>query len=511
MIGVYLAVIAGAVVVFRGLPTSFLPTEDQGYFIVNVQLPPGAAKERTLEVMKQVEEAVLPQPEVANMVSVLGFSFSGQGQNAALAFVPLKDWSERKGANSTVDAMTGRIMGMTSGIRDAFVFAVNPPPIPELGNAVGFSFRLQDRAGHGHDALINARNMMLGMAGQSKVLAGVRPDGLEDAPQLRIEIDRDKANALGVDFTSINAALSTALGSSYVNDFPNQGRLQRVIVQADAPARMQPDDLLRLNARNAKGDPVPLSTFATTKWVKGAQQTVRYNGYPAVRIEGSAAPGFSSGDAMDEMEKLAAKLPEGFGFEWTGQSREEKLAGSQAIFLYAFAILAVFLCLAALYESWSIPLSVILVVPLGLLGVVLATLLRNYSNDVYFQIGLVTVIGLSAKNAILIVEFAKDLQAEGKGLIEAALEAAHLRFRPIIMTSLAFGLGVVPLVIATGASSASQRAIGTGVLGGMITGTVLAVLFVPTFFVVVRKLFKGKIKTHNPPSTPAGKEALSHD
>jgi len=274
---------------------------------------------------------------------------------------------------------------------------------------------------------------------------------------------------------------------------------------------MQPDDLLRLNARNAKGDPVPLSTFATTKWVKGAQQTVRYNGYPAVRIEGSAAPGFSSGDAMDEMEKLAAKLPEGFGFEWTGQSREEKLAGSQAIFLYAFAILAVFLCLAALYESWSIPLSVILVVPLGLLGVVLATLLRNYSNDVYFQIGLVTVIGLSAKNAILIVEFAKDLQAEGKGLIEAALEAAHLRFRPIIMTSLAFGLGVVPLVIATGASSASQRAIGTGVLGGMITGTVLAVLFVPTFFVVVRKLFKGKIKTHNPPSTPAGKEALSHD
>ncbi len=511
MIRVYLAVIAGAVVVFRGLPTSFLPTEDQGYFIVNVQLPPGAAKERTLEVMKQVEEAVLPQPEVANMVSVLGFSFSGQGQNAALAFVPLKDWSERKGANSTVDAMTGRIMGMTSGIRDAFVFAVNPPPIPELGNAVGFSFRLQDRAGHGHDALINARNMMLGMAGQSKVLAGVRPDGLEDAPQLRIEIDRDKANALGVDFTSINAALSTALGSSYVNDFPNQGRLQRVIVQADAPARMQPDDLLRLNARNAKGDPVPLSTFATTKWVKGAQQTVRYNGYPAVRIEGSAAPGFSSGDAMDEMEKLAAKLPEGFGFEWTGQSREEKLAGSQAIFLYAFAILAVFLCLAALYESWSIPLSVILVVPLGLLGVVLATLLRNYSNDVYFQIGLVTVIGLSAKNAILIVEFAKDLQAEGKGLIEAALEAAHLRFRPIIMTSLAFGLGVVPLVIATGASSASQRAIGTGVLGGMITGTVLAVLFVPTFFVVVRKLFKGKIKTHNPPSTPAGKEALSHD
>ncbi|WP_027016442.1 efflux RND transporter permease subunit [Comamonas composti] len=511
MLGVYLAIIAGAAVIFRGLPTSFLPNEDQGYFIVNVQLPPGAAKERTLEVMQEVENAVLKQPEVANMVSVLGFSFSGQGQNAGLAFVPLKDWSERKGPDSTVDGMTGRIMGLTAGIRDAFVFAVNPPPIPELGNATGFTFRLQDRAAHGHDALVNARNMLLGMASQSKVLTGVRPDGLEDAPQLRIEIDRDKANALGVGFDSINTTLSTALGSAYVNDFPNQGRLQRVIVQADAPARMQEDDVLRLNARNSSGAPVPLSAFATTKWVTGAQQTVRYNGYPAMRLDGSAAPGYSSGDAMAEMEKLAAKLPEGFGFEWTGQSREEKIAGNQATALYTFAILAVFLCLAALYESWSIPLSVILVVPLGLLGVVLATLLREYSNDVYFQIGLVTVIGLSAKNAILIVEFAKDLQAEGKSLFAAALEAAHLRFRPIIMTSLAFGLGVMPLVIASGASSASQRAIGTGVLGGMVTGTVLAVIFVPTFFVVVRTLFNGRNKQQNPPSAATGKETLSHD
>ena len=492
MIGVYLAVIAGAVVVFRGLPTSFLPTEDQGYFIVNVQLPPGAAKERTLEVMKQVEEAVLPQPEVANMVSVLGFSFSGQGQNAALAFVPLKDWSERKGADSTVDAMTGRIMGMTAGIRDAFVFAVNPPPIPELGNAVGFSFRLQDRAGHGHDALINARNMLLGMAGQSKVLAGVRPDGLEDAPQLRIEIDRDKANALGVDFTSINAALSTALGSSYVNDFPNQGRLQRVIVQADAPARMQPDDLLRLTVQNNRGQTVPLSAFAGTRWVVGPMQTVRYNGYPSMRISGSAAPGVSTGQAMAEMEALAGKLPQGFGFEWTGQSREEKLAGSQAMILYAFAILAVFLALAALYESWSIPLAVVLVVPLGVLGVLLSTLLRGYSNDVYFQVGLITIIGLSAKNAILIIEFAKSLYDEGHDLIDATVQAARLRLRPIVMTSLAFILGVVPLAIATGASSASQQAIGTGVIGGMITATVLAIFWVPLFFVSVSSLFGSK-------------------
>ena len=506
MLGLYAAIIGAALIIFRGLPTSFLPSEDQGYFIVNMQLPPGAAQERTLEVVKTVENAVLQQPEVANMVSVVGFSFSGQGQNAALAFVPLKDWSERPGAQSTVDGLVGRTMGMIGGIRDAFVFAVNPPPIPELGNAVGFSFRLQDRAGHGHEALVNARNMMLGMASQSKVLAGVRPDGLEDAPQLQIVIDRDKANALGVDFSSINTALSTALGSAYVNDFPNQGRLQRVVVQANAPARMQPDDILQLNARNSKGDAVPLSTFATTKWVKGPQQTVRYNGYPAMRLEGSAAPGYSSGEAMAEMEKLAAKLPDGFGYEWTGQSREEKLAGAQAVFLYAFAILAVFLCLAALYESWSIPLSVILVVPLGLLGVVLATLLRKYSNDVYFQIGLVTVIGLSAKNAILIIEFAKDLQAEGKGVIEAALEAAHLRFRPIIMTSLAFGMGVVPLVMATGASSASQRAIGTGVLGGMVTGTMLAVFFVPVFFVVVRKLFGSK----TPPQAPAAAPAVAH-
>ncbi len=493
---IYVAIIGAVVYTYTHLPSSFLPAEDQGNIIVNVQLPPGATQERALSVMQQVEGFILKQPEVQSMVGVMGFSFSGQGQNAGLAFVTLKDWEERKDPAHSASALAGRAFGALSGIRDAFIYPLSPPPIPELGNASGFSFRLQDRSGAGHEALINARNQLLGMASQSKILSQVRPDGLEDAPQLQIDIDRDKASALGVTFDAINATLSTGLGSSYINDFPNRGRLQRVVVQADAPARMQPDDLLRLNASNTQGQPVPLSAFATTKWVKGATQTVRYNGYPAIRISGDAAAGFSTGAAMAEMEKLASQLPQGFGFEWTGQSREEKLAGSQAIILYGFAILAVFLCLAALYESWSIPLSVILVVPLGVLGVLLATMLRAYSNDVYFQVGLITIIGLSAKNAILIIEFAKDLQAQGKGIVESALAAAHLRFRPIIMTSLAFGLGVVPLVLASGAGSASQRAIGTGVLGGMVTGTALAVIFVPVFFVVVRSLFKGSARQH---------------
>ncbi|MBT2334151.1 efflux RND transporter permease subunit [Variovorax paradoxus] len=494
---IYVAIIGAVVFTYTRLPSSFLPAEDQGNIIVNVQLPPGATQERALSVMQQVEGFILKQPEVQSIVGVMGFSFSGQGQNAGLAFVTLKDWEERKDPAHSASALAGRAFGALSGIRDAFIYPLSPPPIPELGNASGFSFRLQDRSGAGHEALINARNQLLGMAGQSKILSQVRPDGLEDAPQLQIDIDRDKANALGVTFDAINATLSTGLGSSYINDFPNRGRLQRVVVQADAPARMQPDDLLRLNASNTKGEPVPLSAFATTKWVKGATQTVRYNGYPAIRISGDAAAGYSTGAAMAEMEKLASQLPQGFGFEWTGQSREEKLAGSQAMILYGFAILAVFLCLAALYESWTIPLSVILVVPLGVLGVLLATLLRAYSNDVYFQVGLITIIGLSAKNAILIIEFAKDLQAQGKGVVESALAAAHLRFRPIIMTSLAFGLGVVPLVLASGAGSASQRAIGTGVLGGMVTGTALAVIFVPVFFVVVRSLFKGSARQHD--------------
>ena len=488
---IYVAMIGAVALLYTRLPTSFLPGEDQGTMLVNVQLPPGATQERTRNVIEQVEAYILKQPEVQSMVGVLGFSFSGQGQNAALAFVTLKDWDQRKGPEHSAEALAGRAFGALSGIRDAFIFPLSPPPIPELGVASGFTFRLQDRGGAGHEALIAARNQLLGLASQSKVLTQVRPDGLEDAPQLRIDIDRDKASALGVPFDSINSTLSTALGSAYINDFPNRGRLQRVVVQADAPARMQPEDMLQLNAANQQGKLVPLSAFATTHWVNGAMQTIRYNGYPAMRISGSPAPGYSTGAAMDEMERLAAQLPQGFGYEWTGQSREEKLAGSQAMILYGFAILSVFLCLAALYESWSIPLSVILVVPLGVLGVLLSTTLRGYANDVYFQVGLITIIGLSAKNAILIIEFAKDLQAQGKSTVEAALAAAHLRFRPIIMTSMAFGLGVLPLALASGAGSASQRAIGTGVLGGMLTGTGLSVFFVPIFFVVVRGIFKG--------------------
>ena len=491
MMIVYLAIGAAVGWMYTRLPTSFLPQEDQGYIIVNIQLPAGATLERTQAVVEQVEGYLLKQPEVANMVAVMGFSFSGQGQNAALSFVSLKPWDERKGAEHGADAVAGRAMGALSGVKDAFIFSLSPPPIPELGVSAGFNMRLQDRSSQGHDALLAARNQLLGMTAQSKVVSGVRPNGLEDAPQLRVDINRDQAAAQGVSFSAINSAISTALGSSYVNDFPNAGRMQRVVVQADAAARMQPEDILRLTVQNSAGQAVPLSAFATTSWVTGPMQTVRYNGYPAMRIEGAAAPGQSTGQAMAEMEALAAKLPPGFGIEWTGQSREEKLAGNQAILLYAFAILAVFLALSALYESWSIPLAVILVVPLGVLGVLIGVNMRGLTNDVYFQIGLITIIGLSAKNAILIIEFAKDLQAQGRSVLQAALEAAHLRFRPILMTSLSFIAGVVPLAIASGASSASQRAIGTGVIGGMVVGTVLSVFLVPVFFLVVRSIFKG--------------------
>jgi len=508
-------IIAVVVFMYQRMPGSFLPNEDQGNIIVNVQLPPGATQARTLEVMKQVEGFLLKQPEVDKMVSVLGFSFSGSGQNAALGFVTLKPWDERTGPGNSAQALAGRTSGAMAGVRDAFIFAVSPPSIPELGRATGFTFRLQDRGGNGHAALLGARNQMLGMAAQSKILAGVRPDGLEDAPQLQLDIDRDRAAALGVSFDSINAVLSVALGSAYVNDFPNAGRLQRVVVQADAPFRMQGDDLLKLNVRNAQGTLVPLSAVASTRWITGPMQTVRYNGYPTMRLAGDAAPGFSTGDAMNEMERLAGQLPAGFGFEWTGQSREERLSGAQALILLGFSLMAVFLCLSALYESWSIPFSVLLAVPLGVLGAVLGATFRELPNDVFFKVGLITVIGLSAKNAILIIEFAKDLHAQGKSLVEATLTACHLRFRPILMTSLAFILGVLPLVVSSGAGSAGQRAIGTGVMGGMIAATVLAVFFVPVFFVVVRSVFKGSerqrrrdaqhlaIDPSSPPATPA--------
>ncbi|MGM9482980.1 efflux RND transporter permease subunit [Roseateles sp. NT4] len=488
---VYAAVIAAAVLVFQKLPTSFVPNEDQGNILVNIQLPPGATQSRTLDVVKQVESYMLKQPEVESMVGVVGFSFSGSGQNAGLAFVTLKPWDERHGSEHSAQALATRAFPALAKVRDAIIFPTSPPPIRDLGRANGFAFRLQDRSGHTRAELLAARNQLLAAAAKNPLLTAVRPDGLEDAAQLELAIDRERAQALGVNIGAVTAVLGTSLGSSYVNDFPNAGRLQRVIVQADAPARMQPEDLLRLNVLNSAGQSVPLSAFATSKWVTGAMQTVRYNGYSAMRILGEPAKGVSTGVAIAEMEKIAATLPDGFGYEWTGQSREEKLSGSTAFILFGFSLLAVFLCLAALYESWSIPLAVVLVVPLGVLGVVLGATFRGLENDVYFKVGMITIIGLSAKNAVLIIEFAKDLQAHGKSIYDAVREAAHLRFRPIVMTSLAFILGVLPLVLASGAGSASQRAIGTGVMGGMISATMLAVFFVPVFFVVVRKFFPG--------------------
>ncbi|HEY0955444.1 MAG TPA: efflux RND transporter permease subunit [Roseateles sp.] len=487
---VYLAVIGAAALLFRNLPTSFVPNEDQGSILVNVQLPPGATRERTLAVMQQAEDYLLKQPEVESMVSVVGFSFAGSGQNAGLGFVTLKPWDERPGADHSAQALVQRAFPALGKIRDATIFPVSPPPIRDLGRANGFAFRLQDRSGtHTRAELLAARNQLLAAAAKNPLLAAVRPDGLEDAAQLELQLDRERALALGVPIAAINAVLGTSLGSSYINDFPNAGRLQRVVVQAEAAARMQPEDLLKLNVMNTSGQPVPLASFASSKWITGPLQTVRYNGYATLRIAGEPAKGVSTGTAMAEMEKIAATLPDGFGYEWTGQSREEKLSGSTAFILFGFSLLAVFLCLAALYESWSIPLAVLLVVPLGVLGVVLGANIRGLENDVYFKVGMITIIGLSAKNAVLIIEFAKDLQAHGKSVFESVIEAAHLRFRPIVMTSLAFILGVLPLVLASGAGSASQRAIGTGVMGGMITATTLAVLFVPVFFVVVRRFF----------------------
>ena len=484
---VYLALLVGLGWSFLRLPSAFLPNEDQGYLIVDVQAPPEASANRTLEVIQQIEKIVLAEPAVSRMVGIAGYSFAGAGENAALAFITLKDWSER-GANDSAVALSMRINGKLQQIKDAQTFALSPPPIAGLGNSTGFTFRLQDRAGLGQDALAQARVQLLAAAAKSPVLAGLRVEGLADAAQVNLVIDREKANTFGVAFADINSTISANLGSAYVNDFPNAGRMQRVTVQAEAGQRMQAGDLMRLNVRNVHGGMVPLSAFASVEWQKGPTQVVGYNGYPAVRIAGQAAPGYSSGAAIAEMERLARDLPQGFGYEWTGQSLQEIQSGSQAPFLLALSILFVFLLLSALYESWSIPLAVMMVVPLGVIGSVAAVTLRGMPNDVYFMVGLIAIIGLSAKNAILIIEFAKDLREQGMPLREATIEAAKLRFRPILMTSLAFTLGVVPLAIASGASAASQNAIGTGVLGGMISATVLAIFLVPAFFVFVMQL-----------------------
>ena len=510
MMIIYLALLVGLGWAFMRLPASFLPVEDQGFLIVNVQAPPEASANRTLEVMKRVEEIFGKESAVTRIVSILGFSFSGSGQNAGLAFVTLKDWSER-GPEDSAGAIAGRANGQLFQIKDAISFALAPPAIQGLGTSNGFTFRLQDRGGRGTDALAQARDQFMAAASQSSIVTNLRIDGLPDAAQVNLHIDREKANALGVAFSDINATISANLGSSYINDFPNAGRMQRVTIQADQDERMQTDDLLDLAVRNHNGGMVPLSSFATAEWSKGPAQIVGYNGYPSVRISGEAAPGYSSGDAIAEMERIAATLPQGFGYEWTGQSLQEIQSGSQAPYLIGLSVLFVFLLLAALYESWSIPVSVMLVVPLGVIGSVAAVTLRGMPNDVYFTVGLIAIVGLSAKNAILIIEFAKDLVAEGHGLFEATVEAAKLRFRPIIMTSLAFTLGVVPLAIANGASAGSQNAIGTGVMGGMISGTVLAVFFVPVFFMFVMRLVgwkddKAKDRKDGDKSDPAPAE-----
>ncbi|UXS05062.1 efflux RND transporter permease subunit [Agrobacterium tumefaciens] len=490
---IYVALLAGLGWAFLQLPKSFLPNEDQGYLIVDVQAPAEASSERTLQTIQQIEKIFMEEPAVERVIAVTGFSFSGSGQNAGLAFATLKDWSER-GPEDSAAAISARVNGKLWGLPDAMSFALSPPPIQGLGNSSGFTFRLQDRSGAGQTALSAAGGQLMAAARQSPVLAGLRIEGMPDAAQVNLIIDREKANTFGVTFSDINATISANMGSSYVNDFPNAGRMQRVTVQAEQGQRMKTADLLNLNVRNANGGMVPMASFASVEWVRGPSQVVGYNGYPSIRISGQAAPGFSSGDAIAEMERLAKELPTGFGFEWTGQSLQEIQSGSQAPALIGLSVLFVFLLLAALYESWTIPLSVMLVVPLGVIGSVAAVMLRGMSNDVYFMVGLIAIIGLSAKNAILIIEFAKDLRAEGKSIYDATVEAAHLRFRPILMTSLAFSLGVLPMAIASGASAASQNAIGTGVLGGMISATVLAIFFVPAFFVFIMKIFGGKQK-----------------
>jgi multidrug efflux pump len=454
------------------------------------QLPPGATAERSVAVARQIEAFYGSQPEVANVISVVGTNFFGAGQNMINSFIALKPWSERHGEEHSAQAVAQRAMGALMGIRDAFAIPINPPPIPELGNGVGFSVRLQDRAALGHHALLAARNQLLALAPQHPAIGSLRVEGVEDAPQLQLDVDRERAYALGVSFEAINQLFSTALGSNYVNDFPNAGRMQRVIVQADVRHRMQPEDLLALNVLNAQGAMVPLSAFVSTRWVSGPMQLVRYNGYPAYRLAGTAAPGYSTGEAMVAMESLMRELPAGLGYEWTGISREERISGAQMPLLMGLSILSVFLCLAALYESWTIPLAVMLVVPLGLLGSVLGVTVLGMSNDIYFKVGLIAIIGLSAKNAILIIEFARHLQAEGMALMEAIITACRQRLRPILMTSFAFILGVMPLATATGAGAAGQRAIGTGVMGGMISATVLAIFLVPVFFVALSRLRK---------------------
>ena len=488
MMAVYGGMLLVLVFLYARLPTSFLPTEDQGVLINLVQLPQGATMERTVKVMEQLKAHYDTEPDVVSVFSVAGFSFAGQGQNMGLAFVKLKDWDERQEPSQSAGAILGRAWAGLSQIKDASIFPINLPPIPELGTASGFNMMLLDRNNLGHDAMTGIRNQLLGMAAQDPRLVRVRPNGMQDVPIFRIDVDYEKVKSLGLNIGDVNQTLSTAWGGTYVNDFIDRGRVKKVYMQADAPYRMLPEDLGQLYVRNREGEMVSFSAFSRTYWDYGSPRLERYNGVPAMNIQGEAALGMSTGDAMAAMEELVARLPAGVALEWTEMSYQERVAGDQTPFLLAISLLVVFLCLAALYESWSVPFSVMMVVPLGVLGALIAAGLRDLSNDVYFQVGLLATIGLSAKNAILIVEFAKAQVESGKELVAATMEAARMRLRPILMTSLAFTLGVLPLALSTGAGAMSRQAIGTGVIGGVLAATFLAIFFVPLFYVLVMKL-----------------------
>jgi multidrug efflux pump len=504
---IYVVIVAVMAVLFTRIPSAFLPDEDQSVMYAQVQTPAGSTAERTQESIDTMRKYLMEEEgDVVNSVfTVTGFSFAGRGQNSGIAFIGLKPWGERTEPGQSVFALAERAQKRFSTYRDAMVFAFAPPAVMELGNATGFNLFLQDNAGVGHDTLMQARNQLLGMASQHPALMAVRPNGLEDEPQYQLTIDDEKARVLGVSLSEVNSTQSIAWGSSYVNDFIDRGRVKRVYLQGEASARMNPTDLSKWYLRNNRGEMVPFTAIASGKWIYGSPKLSRYNGVAAMEIMGEAAPGFSTGEAMVAVEELAKKLPQGIGVAWTGLSYEERISGDQAPMLYALSLLVVFLCLAALYESWSIPMVVMLVVPLGVIGALIATLGRGLTNDVFFQVGLLTTVGLTAKNAILIVEFAKDLREQGMSLFDAAVEACRMRLRPIIMTSLAFTLGVLPLALASGAGAGSSHAIGTGVIGGMITATVLAIFWVPLFFVIISSLFSSK-KTESDGHEPTAHE-----
>lgn len=509
---VYVAVVVVTGLLFSRVPASFLPPEDPGFAYGQVQTPPGASKERTWAALDAARKYLLEQEKdvVEGVLTVNGFSFAGTGQNAGLIFIKLKDWDERTKSSQSMQAFLGRTNKFFASIKDANVIAVPPPAVLELGNTGGFDMMLQNRGGLPREQFLAARNQLLGMAAQNPALTGVRPNGVEDAPQFKLDIDREKASALGISITDINQTLQTGWASTYVNDFIDRGRVKRVYVQGDPESRMQPDDLNRWYVRNNKGEMVPFSAFGRGEWTYGPQKLVRFNGVPAFQIQGGPGPGRSSGDSMKAMEEMVAKLPPGIGMEWTGLSYEEKASGSQAPLLYILSLAIVFLCLSALYESWSIPATVLLVVPLGVLGAVAATLIRGLTNDAYFQVGLLVTIGISAKNAILIVEFAKENFDRGMELVESVVHAARQRLRPILMTSLAFMSGVLPLAISSGAGSGAQHAVGTGVIGGMLAATFLAIFFVPVFFVVVLRYFKVKPTAMKVDETPADEPFASN-